>query len=603
MSLQEIGNIFQSDGSARGNSGEEAERLVRDKIRQIYKENTGYIYINERIPQFPVCPDFVIPAFSQDKKNLRIIIIECKADKFIRRDGSGNRSDAYEQLRKYRDVAQRCFHYYNKNIYVESYAIFPNAKNIFSDLGKDGINGIYWGDLNYLQSKLSNTIPIPPDHPLLNEINRIYDRRKILLDARTNRGDKKLGEHIKSFGGIHGIKGVAGTGKTYLLAQQIVKDAREEMRHLLYATHNKKLVEIFIKYVEAETKILHSEEVYPLGGPQKKVRYIQLENHSRIYFINIDAFPTRFITYGLDFEEGYSSYGPLYKICREFGIGGNDEENNNVSEQDYKNCRLKLINKLRERDFEISQNHRLFDGIYLDEFQDTKIDESRLKIITPFVAKDKRGEPNIFFAEDPLQSYLKWDDAKNLNNIQQEEDDDTASIVQNRYEIKTYTDLFGRKVIPTPLHRVYRTPKGIFKASFSLLKDGFKKGEYEKLFDENNSKCLKFDREGNKIERLSIKTLPSRLDEKRKKPTSKSASIAHVLDKKNVRADFHHLECRGCEWDNVFIFLHSDFLNNPNYLYTLMCRTKDYLALIEDGSNPNAVDDLFEKFKSSHKPT
>ena len=79
--------------------------------------------------------------------------------------------------------------------------------------------------------------------------------------------------------------------------------------------------------------------------------------------------------------------------------------------------------------------------------------------------------------------------------------------------------------------------------------------------------------------------------------TSKTASISHVSDKNYVSANVHHLECRGCEWDNVFIFLHSDFLANPNFLYTLMCRTKDYLALVEDGDNVQAVDDLFNKSK------
>jgi len=549
MSLEEIGLTFQSDGTPKGESGAKAEKLVLEKIQKIYESNAGYVYINRHIPEFPVCPDFVIPVYSQDKKRLKIIIIECKADKFIKRDGSGNKSDAYEQLKKYREVVNRCYHYYNTSIEVECYAIFPNGQNIFPSLSQAGRNGIYWGNLDYLQSVLSQTTPIPPDHKLLDEINRIYYRRKILLDARTTYGNQKVHKYIKSFGGIHGIKGVAGTGKTYLLSQQITKDAQEETRRLLYATHNKKLVDIFIKYVEEATNISHQEEVYPLGGPQKKVKYIQLENGSRIYFINIDAFPTRFFTFGLDFEEGYSSYGPLYRICREFGIGGSDEEKNNVSELEYKNCRLKLLNKLKEKDFEISQNHRLFDGIYIDEFQDIKTDDSRLKIITPFVARDKQGEPNIFFAEDPLQSYLRWDDAQSLHNSQQEEDDDVSSIVQHRQEIKTYTSLFGRKVIPTQLLNVYRTPKGIFKASFSLLKNGFKKGEYEKLFDENNPRCLKFTREGNKIERLSWNAAISKIDEKKGMLTSKTASISHVSDKNYVSANVHHLECRGCEWD------------------------------------------------------
>jgi DNA-binding HxlR family transcriptional regulator len=42
--------------------------------------------VNKRIPQFPVEPDFIIPVLSKDQKKLCLFVIECKADKIIKRD-------------------------------------------------------------------------------------------------------------------------------------------------------------------------------------------------------------------------------------------------------------------------------------------------------------------------------------------------------------------------------------------------------------------------------------------------------------------------------------------------------------------------------------
>jgi hypothetical protein len=85
--------------------------------------------------------------------------------------------------------------------------------------------------------------------------------------------------------------------------------------------------------------------------------------------------------------------------------------------------------------------------------------------------------------------------------------------------------------------------------------------------------------------------------EKKQQITFKSTTISHLENKQSLNAQHHHLECRGCEWDNVFIYLHSEFLSNPNYLYMLMCRTKDYLALAGDETQIKQMKELLQKSK------
>lgn len=601
MPLIVIGQVFQGDNSPQSRSGHKAESDVLNSLQDIFSKQNGRIFVNQKILGSPKVPDFVIPVFSQTSEGeLSFILIECKSEKYTYLDGSTRYSDPYNQIQEYRDAIKNCFMRFNKKIEIECFAIFPNNEN-FSTHVKNGRDGIRWGNLEYLKEQLHDRKLVPIDHALYEvDVNYIYNERTVLRSKRIEILEREAKKKVKPFGDIYGYKGVAGTGKTYLLAEQIHQDALEMKRELLYITHNKNLVNEFIKLIEKKSNKKSIEKPYFLSGPENKpIVQICYDNGSVIYFTNFDAFPTKVFTRGLDkLLYRKNSYGPLYEICKNHKIGGSDDEAKHPSPEGYINCRKDLIAKLKENEFAIRCNFQLFDGIYVDELQDCKQDPNRLRIPLLFTAHNHEGRPNVFFSEDTLQTYLSWERCIELNKVQQEEDEGSVELKKRKDGEITYKDLFE---LEKPLHSshfvtiydVYRTPENIFKASFSLLEDGFKKGKYEELLAK-----LKFRlKDGSIFKIMESEELKAKIeDESKRSSPGEVMVISHFSDKRRVTATHHQFECRGCEASSVYIYVHDDFLKNPNFLYTLMCRTKDSLTLIKMEQNDDEnFDVLFRK--------
>src|SRR5690606_14284182 len=139
-----------------------------------------------------------------------------------------------------------------------------------------------------------------------------------------------------------------------------------------------------------------------------------------------------------------------------------------------------------------------------------------------------------------------------------------------RSDIHTYTSLLGFQIKPKPLTMVYRTPEEIFKISLSLIKDGFKGQQYEQLLEK-----LDFKNKGGLIEVISGMEVEMTWRKSLSKFSPGEFMFITDTESKHFRKTHNHLNCRGCEGSIVFISLSSTFLENPNYLYTLMCRTRE----------------------------
>lgn len=165
------------------------------------------------------------------------------------------------------------------------------------------------------------------------------------------------------------------------------------------------------------------------------------------------------------------------------------------------------------------------------------------------------------------------------------------------FGVHTYTSLLGFQIKPKPLTIVYRTPKEIFELSLSLIKDGFKGQQYDQLLGK-----LSFKNSGGRFEIVSELEVDMIWQKSLSKFLSDEFMFITDTESKDHRKTHNHLNCRGCEGSIVFIGLSPTFLENPNYLYTLMCRTREQLILVmRSEGDRKRLRELFAGYESGLK--
>lgn len=583
-------------GEINESTGAHAERRVLDLIIELFSNQEGKIFVNEHIPGKASTPDFVIPVLFDNK--LKLIVIECKASPIVHIDGSTDFSDAFAQIKRYEKAMQDSFSKMNREVDIESFVVMPDAKRIPDHLSVQGRDSVIWGKLNELRMKLKDQKLIPFGHKAYHDLDIIYDYNRFLKTQRILIMDKKQQEFAKvPFGGVWKFAGLAGSGKTLILAHKIVNDAlAAPKRELLYLTQNKNLVllfnEIILKRLKDEgvgyvEKARSNDKLY--------AKTIELSgNGSSIHFAVHDAFPTNFFTSRLDkilFKA--DSYGPLYKIHREFSNSSN-----------YAQARLQYIEALTPHLSTIRQVYPLFDGLYVDEFQDCLIDGSKALLPMMLTKTNSEGVPNLVFTEDMLQTYVKY-------KVLKEFDENYQDI--KKKDILGYKDL-GITVVgrSKKLTTIYRTPKNIFQQAICLLDktNGLKKDKKDEILNFDfylpggNVEILDYADFASTLEKKVREYSPGEIfmishDEHHRELMSKSsihwvhrATSKELLQPKSINL-LHENNSRGLEARVVFIFVHDNYLENPNYLYTIMCRTQRELILVK---MPSTDEKKFSEF-------
>ena len=594
-------------GQLQESSGKRAEESVLEAICDIFGNDYARIFINTGIPQQNKTPDFIIPAIDKDGV-FTLMIVECKASPIIFPAGTTKYSDPFTQVSQYRERIISCLKEMNKKCVTKSYVVFPNMRDIPSRL-VEGRGDVQWVTLQGFKECIKGYKTVQPNDPKYELVQMIYSRRDILQKYRQKITLSEEQDKILSwgFGGTKKIGGLAGTGKSLLLAKKMAKDIKNsQATEFIYLTHNKNLILKFQEYLQDFLEL----EGIKVTSTNRKAFPIILEGsvdgrEIKLHLCNFDAFSTSYITQWLDaciFNE--KNYGPLFKESIA-------SRGNNPREDDFRRERENLICILNKHRSGKEKLFEKFDVLYIDEFQDCRIDPSRLMLPSLFVKKAKDKEPNICFTEDTLQSFVKYELLQDLNeSYEHVHKKDLASYEQ----LGLPKGLHGRVVI---LNTIYRTPEMIFKASLNLLEN--QGGLLKKRKDE--IKSLKYKNPLGDIIcidqeelRCSISTL---LNKKQRFPHEvmiidpiESQTISKIFN--DISSGFHcnkvntfnppslqeinfyhEYNVRGLEAKVVYLIIDLDNILKPNYIYTLMCRTQLELILVRSNTLPK---EMFEDF-------
>lgn len=600
---------LQTTGYLEDSLGRKAEELVLEVINNHFQKDYTRVFINHEIPQGNP-PDFVIPVIDREGK-FKILIVECKGAKEVFIDGSTKFKDTFDQVTKFRDALIDRLRPFKKECEVECLVVHPDKAQIPSHLFMKGRDGIRWMTLNDFKAHILKYQAVGPYSHHYQSVQMIYSQKDLLQKIRFQYNFSKEQERILGwgFGKVKKIGGLAGTGKSLLLARKLINDIKKsKCTEFLYLTHNKNLVFKFTEYLE-DFLILDglNFEVETIADYSKKV---QIEMDGRkvyIHLYNFDRFSTQCVTKKIDkilprrWEGEFNLHSLVRRIRSESGL----------NEHGFKKEREKLISLLSPIVSEKPQAYQLFDALYIDEFQDCRIDPSRFLLPALFVRRTD-GEINLTFSEDPLQSYVKF-------SVLQELDDSFAH--SKRKDFANYEDLGLPARLPGRveiLHHIYRTPEKIFHSALNLLEyhGGLLKNNksmFSKLVFPNKFGAISF------VDQIEVDTELARLmNDKQRFPHEiiiiermfrsacdrvvnqlktqvfiPKSSEAPAKDKLNV---FNELNVRGLESLCVFIIVDEQLVKQPNFIYTLMCRTQRYLYLVKAQSLGQSE---FDEFKNS----
>jgi len=599
MKLNKTGNLQDS-------TGREAEEDVLAIIGEVYGKDYARIFVNSTIPQRNKTPDFVIPVFDKDGV-FKLIIVECKASTTIYPDGSTKFSDPFAQILAYRERIALSLKTMNKECEIVCYVVFPNRNDIPKNL-KDGRDNVIWMTLPSFKECLKGFRPVTPFDKKYELVQMIYASGEIVQKYRDKRTFSNEQKRILDwkFGGTRKIGGLAGTGKSLLLAKKMIKDISESQGdNFLYLTHNKNLV---LKFQEYLCSFLDEEGIEAYTASEKrspiKIEYKLMGRNITITLCTFDAFSTSCISQWMDellFNK--KSYGPLYSlICAQRGTSPKEVE--------FRREREALIGKLKPLINGKEDLCEKYTALYVDEFQDCRIDPSRLLLPVLFVKKNADGETNLCFTEDVLQSFVKYDVLKEI-------DDSFENI--RRKDFASYADLGlpnmsnKSKILDT----IYRTPEKIFKASLNLLENQggllkARKNEILALKYKNQVGSLSYIDESELKDSVSFM-----LNERQRFPHELIfiETLENSQSSKNIDELFKHYDCndvtstnppstqkinffheynvRGLEAKVVYLIINEEVASKSNYIYTLMCRTQTELILVRSDSLSR---DKFQQF-------
>lgn len=615
--IPNVENDFNDNGSSmkisktgqlQDSTGREAEEDVLKAIEEVYgKENTR-IFVNSTIPDRNKTPDFVIPIFDQ-KGVFKLLIVECKASTTLYPDGTTKFSDPFAQILSYRDRLQRSLKLMNRECEFLCYVVFPNRNEIPKNL-KDGRDGVIWMTNQNFKEYLRGYRPVTPRDEKWELVQMIYEKKEIIQKYREKLYFSKEQEKILSwkYGGTKRITGLAGTGKSLVLAKKLVKDILESNGdNFLYLTHNNNLLLKFQDYIK---KFLEEEDINLINTTQERsATKFNCEFKGRkfsITFCTFDAFSTSCVTESMDrilFQK--QSYGPLFKKSSEARGAWPKED-------DYTKEREELINILAPMKSGRENIFERYSALYVDEFQDCRIDSSRLRFPALFVQRSENGEPNLCFTEDSLQSFVKY-------KVLQEIDDSFDDI--KKCELATNSSL-GLPPLTNKsknLDTIYRTPEKIFKLTLNILENqgGLLKNKADKIlslqfknfhgeyFIIEESEVLGSvafmlnDRQRFQDDIIFIESLEHRKSSDLFDRINTKYKCNDVVNKQPPIAEainfFHEFNVRGLESKVVYLIIDEGLIEKPNYIYTLVCRTKVDLVLVRSNSLSK---DKFEKFIS-----
>lgn len=593
MKLSIIGKICEGRGSA-------AEQSTLDVISKIYEQYNSLVYVNCQIPGEKLVPDFVV--FVENKMHEpALLLIETKSSPVVHNDGSTDYSNVFEQVRRYKKALKNRLKLINVDIPIHTFAILPNAQNIPEALTIKGRDRIYWGNLRSLENWLGSYTPmIKGSVSYTRYVEGTYHFERRLLNVRLCNFEEAQNNIISiKHGGAHKIRGLAGTGKTLVLAQKIFDHIQSgDVNVGLYLTQNKALMMKFASYIQnlfcnnnVTYDVLYKKNDEEDTDIIHKLRYSYNGQIGELHFATYDSFLTTFIT--RDFDNvlyGKTSWGPLYSEWRRI----RDSHNNSNSADMYKEQREMLFEVLeREKQYNV-EKFEFYDSLFVDEFQDCRLESSRIKVPLLFV-KRTNGIPNVVFTEDSLQSYVKYSEFKKI-------DDDYQDV--KKTDIAGYMEL-GLKIRGHvhSLDTIYRTPENIFKFAIKNLHEtnGLKKGILEKI------EKLKFMQPAGKIQTIKPHEFHRCICDELKTRTPSDIIVIGALDSKYTRNDFlfsgthsfhkvtsqqlarpnkvnvyHEYNVRGLEAPVVYIFMEKLFQENPNFLYTLLCRTQYALVFVTE---------------------
>ena len=598
MKLKKTGNLQES-------SGKEAEEDVLAIIAEIFGKDYARIFVNNTIPQRNKTPDFVIPVFDQ-KGVFKLIIVECKASTTIYPDGTTKYSDPYAQILAYRERISLSLKVMNRECEILCYVVFPNRNDIPKNL-KEGRDGVIWMTLPSFKECLKGYKSVYAHDKAFELVQMIYSKNEVLQKYREKLYFSKEQEKILhwKFGGTKRITGLAGTGKSLVLAKKLIKDIKEsDKNNFLYLTHNTNLLLKFQEYIKSfleedcvaltSTAQVRSSTIFTCEVEGRKVF---------ITFCTFDAFSTSCITESMDkilYQK--DSYGHLYNLSREIR-GGKPAEKEFKKEREELLAILLPLKKGREDIFE------KYSALYIDEFQDCRIDPSRFKFPALFVNLSENGEPNLCFTEDSLQSFVRY-------KILQEIDESFDDIKKNALATNLTLGLPSLQGKSRNLDTIYRTPEKIFRLTLNILENqgGLlknKKDDIMSLKFKNHhgdyfiieesevvdsvafmlNERQRFEHEIMFIESFKHRNLSDLFNKINDQFTCNDVNNKNPPHREAINF-FHEFNVRGLESKVVYLIVDESLIENPNYVYTLVCRTKVDIVLVRSSSLAN------EKFES-----
>lgn len=593
-------------GYLQDSTGREAEEQVLAVIEEAFGKDYARIFVNKTIPQKNKTPDFVIPVFDS-KGVFKFLIVEVKASPIVYKDGTTNFSDPYTQITSYRNRLAHSLKKMNRQCEYLCHVVFPNAEKISMNL-QEGMDGVIWMNLNSFKECLKGYKAVKATDMQYELVQMVYNNREVIQKYREKKYFCKEQEQILhwKFGGTRRITGLAGTGKSLVLAKKLVKDAlTSKENNFLYLTHNINLVNKFQEYV---TEFLEEEDVNILEKkPIRSAMEFVCEFNGRKFYItfcNFDAFSTSCITETFDKILYHASFkGPLYLKSCELR-GPSPQAQNFRNEREALISMLEPLKKGREDIFE------KYSTVYIDEFQDCRVDPSRAQFSLLFVKRNAPDEPNICFTEDSLQSFVKY-------KILQEIDDTFEDLKKNQLAPNQVLGLPSLKNRSRHLDTIYRTPERIFKLTLNILENqgGLLKNRKDKIMslkyknqhgeyfiiEENEvpklvatmlNERLRFPHEILFIEGLDHRHKSDLFDKLNAKVPCNDVVNKQLPDQQSINF-FHEFNVRGLEEKVVFLIVDEGLTENPNYVYTLICRTKVDLVLVKSDS---LTKDKFEKF-------
>lgn len=619
VKIRESSKMYHMKLVQTGHLEESFGRLAEEEILAIIQETFGSeltrIFVNNTIPYKNKAPDFVIPAIDSEGK-FKFIIIECKATREINPNGSTKYSDPFKQVKTYENIIKSVLKRLNRECDFLCLVALPNMLAIPPHLSKNGRDGVLWVTKVQLKNKLKEYRAISQKDKEYEIVQMVYAHNEVLQKYREKIVFNGEQEKIINWGvgGTKRIYGLAGTGKSLLLAKKLVNDALFlKSGTFLYLTHNTNLQLTFQNYFE---NFLRDENVQidSIFKERSSTHYLCKRDDCRfkVVFCTFDAFPTSCVTELMDkYLFGATSNGPLYKKVVEL----RKEFSHNLF---YRKVREELFQILKEKKIGREESFQMYDNLYIDEFQDCRVDPYRLKLPLLFVKTTENGEPNLCFSEDALQCFVKYSALKEIDHTF---DDVKKSELANNQQLGL-PKLVGRS---KKLDTIYRTPEKIFKISLNILENlggllknkrdeisklKFKNkiGNYYFINEEDIGLMLDYmlnERQSSFQDIIIIQSL-----ENRKKSSLYSRLISiyscnEVENKNSPREDainiYHEYNVRGLESKAVFLILDEYLIEKPNYIYTLICRTKSDIVFVKSFELSK---DKFENFvkNMSDKP-